>query len=59
MQPKTYAGGDLDYLAESAFQLAPAQIGLLTVGILLLVAAAVLVIVGAIRGSRARTATVR
>jgi hypothetical protein len=44
-----YAGGELDYLAESAFQLAPAQIALLTLGALLVVAAVALLLVGFVR----------
>lgn len=49
-----FAGGELDYLAESAFQLSSAQLGLLIVGALFLATAVVLMIAGAIRASHAR-----
>lgn len=47
-----YAGGELDEIAQLAFPLAPAQLALLTLGGLLVIAAIVVLVLAAIRKPR-------
>lgn len=50
-----YAGGDLDYIAMSAFESTAAQRSVQILGLVLLGTAALLIIVGWIRQARTRT----